>query len=218
MLSKSQFIRGLQCHKSLWLYRHRPEERTPPSPYLQAIFDRGTNYGLLAQDLIPGGTLVPFDGLSYQEQVEKTQQLIAAGVETIYEATFLYEDMFVKVDIFHRGPGGWELYEVKSSFQAKDVYVNDIAVQFYTSKGTGTAPVRAVLVLMNEENKGRLDLPVTELFRCVDVTAEVQEKQAMVVAEIARQKMTLSGDEPQIVPGGQCHRPYGCDFRKYCTK
>jgi len=29
-LSKSQYLRGLQCHKSLWLYKHRPELRAKP--------------------------------------------------------------------------------------------------------------------------------------------------------------------------------------------
>jgi hypothetical protein len=29
-LSKSQYIRGLQCHKSLWLYNHKLELRDKP--------------------------------------------------------------------------------------------------------------------------------------------------------------------------------------------
>jgi len=48
-LSKSQFLRGLQCCKSLWLYRNRPELRTPPDEAQQAIFETGTNVGIRAQ-------------------------------------------------------------------------------------------------------------------------------------------------------------------------
>ncbi len=29
-LSKSQFIKGLQCHKALWLYKNKREFQTPP--------------------------------------------------------------------------------------------------------------------------------------------------------------------------------------------
>lgn len=217
MLSKSQFIRGLQCHKSLWLYRHRPAERTPPPPHLQAIFDRGTDYGIVAQQLFPEGVLVPFEGLSYAEQVDRTQALIAAGVRTIYEATFLHDGLFVKVDILHRGPAGWELYEVKSSCRRKEVFVNDAAVQCHAVTGSGIELVRSALVLMNEGAAGRPELSVEELFRCEDVTAEVRAKQSWVARELARQKrLLLESNEPAIAPGGHCHRPYACDFKAYC--
>ena len=60
-LSKSQYLRGLQCHKNLWLYRHRPELATPPSPSLQAIFDQGHEVGELAWKRFPGGVLIKED-------------------------------------------------------------------------------------------------------------------------------------------------------------
>lgn len=218
MLSKSQFIRGLQCPKSLWLYRHHPELRTAPSPFLQAIFDRGTDYGILAQQLFPEGVLVPFEGLSYDEQVDRTTELIADGVKAIYEATFLHDGLFVKVDILHRGPTGWELYEVKSACKCKDVFVNDIAVQVHAASGAGVDPVRSVLVLMNEENKGRADMPVAELFRFEDVSDEVRMRQPWVAEELVRLKQLLAEDVPDIATGGHCHRPYSCDFKAYCEK
>ena len=217
MLSKTQFIRGLQCHKSLWLYRHRYHLRTPPSAALQAVFDRGTDYGILAQQLFPGGIEVPFDGLRFEEQAERTRQLIADGVTTIYEATFLYDDLFVKVDILHRGAAGWEVCEVKSAAKCKEVFVNDIAVQFHAAQGAGLAPVKAALILLDEAGKGRPGATVAELFRQEDVTAAVLEKQPWIVAEIAEQKQLLAGEEPAIAMGTQCHRPYNCDFREYCS-
>jgi len=58
LLSKSQFLRGLQCRKSLWLYRNKPELRTPPDEALQAIFETGTNVGIRAQKLFPGRTVL----------------------------------------------------------------------------------------------------------------------------------------------------------------
>ena len=53
--SKSQFIRGLQCYKSLWLYKYKPELREEPDEAAQAIFDTGTEVGVLALQLFPGG-------------------------------------------------------------------------------------------------------------------------------------------------------------------
>ena len=54
-LSKSTFIRGLQCEKSLYLYKHHYNLKDPVSPQLQAIFNQGHRVGELAQGLFPGG-------------------------------------------------------------------------------------------------------------------------------------------------------------------
>ena len=60
-LSKSQYMRGLQCHKSLWLFKFKHELREKPGPEQQAVFDSGTEVGILAQQLFPGGVNIEFD-------------------------------------------------------------------------------------------------------------------------------------------------------------
>ena len=51
-LSKSTFLRGLQCHKSLYLYKNFYKLRDEISSSQQAIFNQGTNVGILAQELL----------------------------------------------------------------------------------------------------------------------------------------------------------------------
>ena len=50
-LYKSTFIRGLQCEKSLYLYKHHYKLKDPTPTSLKVVFDQGTNIGLLAQEL-----------------------------------------------------------------------------------------------------------------------------------------------------------------------
>ena len=44
-LSKSQYLRGLQCHKSLWLLKEDKIKPKAPSESSQVIFDEGTRSG-----------------------------------------------------------------------------------------------------------------------------------------------------------------------------
>ena len=104
-LSKSLYMRGLQCHKSLYLDRHQPELRAAPSPELEALWKSGHEVGDFAHMLFPGGVVVPFDGLTKDEQLAKTQQEIDRGTKAIYEATFSYNEVFVKADIIVRNRG-----------------------------------------------------------------------------------------------------------------
>ena len=85
ILSKSTFIRGIQCHKSLYLYQNEKKLRDPVSDQHQAIFDQGTNVGLLAQKLFTGGIdCSPENFWNSQESVVKTKAAIeAAGGEAV---------------------------------------------------------------------------------------------------------------------------------------
>lgn len=216
MLSKSRFVRGLQCHKSLWLYNHRPELREKPSASQQAIFDSGAEVGILAQQLFPGGELIPYTGLTLREQIDQTQKAISAGGSTIYEATFLYDDIFVKVDILQRAVDGWELYEVKSATGCKEVFLNDIAVQFHVVEGSGLFVARAYLVHINNEYVRRGRIKVGQLFSRLDVSHEVHLRQPDIKTEVARQKAMLDSNEPVIDIGPHCEDPYPCDFKSHC--
>ena len=71
-----------------------------------------------------------------------TKELILQGAEAIYEAAFIYEQTFCKVDILHRAEDGWELYEVKSSTGSKDVYLGRQAE--LTLKGSDPDPLDKV--------------------------------------------------------------------------
>ena len=55
LLSKSTFVRGLQCEKSLYLHKNNFNLKDTPSISLKTIFEQGTSIGLLAQHLFPNG-------------------------------------------------------------------------------------------------------------------------------------------------------------------
>ena len=112
-LSKSLYMTGLQCHKALWLHKYQPELKDEQSSEQEAMFDFGAEVGRYAQELFPGGILVPYGDLSHSQQLAMTQNAISNGASTIYEGAFSYNDVFIKADILHLGPDGWELYEVK---------------------------------------------------------------------------------------------------------
>ena len=99
-LSKSTFIRGLQCEKSLYLYKHHYKLKDPISTSLQAVFDQGTNIGLLAQELFPNGVdASPENHFKMVESARKTLAFITEGESIIYEATFIYNDVLAALDI-----------------------------------------------------------------------------------------------------------------------
>src|ERR1035437_2241462 len=100
ILSKSTFMYGCQCPKRLYLHKFQPDLRNPEEEEGQSIFASGTNVGVLARDLFPGGVNAePPDSFSYHISVEQTQKLIKEGATIIYEAAFNYEGVMCAIDI-----------------------------------------------------------------------------------------------------------------------
>ena len=215
-LSKSLFIKGLQCHKLLFLDRYQPELRDEVSEGQQALFESGTDVGILARDLFPGGVEVPYEGLSHQEQLDMTAVEIRKGTKTLYEATFSYNNVFMKADILHKRERGWELYEVKQSTQVKDVHANDVALQYFVLTGAGIPVSKVFLVHINNEYVRHGEIEVEKLFAIEDITDRVKGKQTFVAQELAKMRNMLNGSLPAIDIGAWCDDPYECDFKGHC--
>ena len=137
-LSKSTFIKGVQCEKALYLHKFNSELADEISQQQQAVFQTGTNIGILAQELFPGGIdASPKDYTKYFESFKYTQQLIDEGVEIIYEAGFCFDYVMCFIDILVKENGKWHAYEVKSSTKVSETYIIDASLQYYIMKNSG---------------------------------------------------------------------------------
>ena len=215
-LSKSLYTRGLQCHKSLYLHKYRPELRTEPTAALKALWRNGHVVGDFAHRLFPGGVNVPFDGLTKEEQLSKTRKEIDRGTSVIYEATFSFDGVFVKADILVRSRGYWDLYEVKSTTSAKEQHLDDVAVQYYVLAGSGIPLHKAFLVHLDNSYVRKGNIVPEALFVLQDITAEVRQKQASIPETLAEMREMLRGKEPGIDIGPHCSDLYDCDFMGHC--
>ncbi|AEG31328.1 DUF2779 domain-containing protein [Thiomicrospira cyclica] len=215
MLSKSQYIRGLQCHKSLWLLKHRPELRAKPDAEEQALFDTGNTVGDLACQLFPGGVEIKFDPQSFDDMIEQTRQLIADGVEVIYEAAFKQNGIFAMADILVKNGDVWDVYEVKSSTSVKGYHYNDAAVQWVALSEVLTLG-RIHIVHLNNQYIRQGELDIQQLFTIDDITANVLTLVDGVPEYLAEMEAMLKADEPQILIGTHCDDPHSCDFKSHC--
>lgn len=220
-LSKSLYIRGLQCTKSLWLKKYKPEVLTPPDKQALAIFETGDKVGTLACEIFPDGKEIPFEGTTFDEKIALTQQWMDEGITNIYEATFNYDNILVMVDILHiNDDGSVEIYEVKSSTEVKDVYLHDASIQYYVLSGLGYKVKSTNIVYINNKYVRDDTLEIDKLFTILDVSDEVKELQEDIPTYLAHFRKQLSNKdiEPEIDIGKHCENPYECDAKAYCWK
>lgn len=217
LLSKSAFLRGLQCRKSLHMHRYHPELRDELSESQEAVFLRGHEVGKLAQGLFPGGEDSSPEGFDYAGAVRRTEELIKGGARVIYEAAFLHEGVLCLADILVKRRKAWNLYEVKSSTGLKEVYLPDVALQYYVINGTGLQISGTSIVHLNNEYVRRGELELNKLFAIQSVFDESREMQEDIIYQVEDLKKILARKRiPEIDIGPHCFDPYECDFQGHC--
>ncbi len=220
LLSKTSFLKSVQCQKAFFLYKNHYNLKDPISAEKQSVFNRGNKVGTLAQSLFPNGIDVsPTHVFKYAESVVKTKELIESGQEVIYEAAFIFDSTLVALDILVKRESKWFAYEVKSSLKISQAYVMDACLQYYVIKNC--LPELEDISLVNLNDKYRLGdvLDVQNLFKITSVKKDAEKNSEFIKHQIALAKATHYKQElPKVNIGEQCFSPYSCDFMGTCWK
>lgn len=213
---------GLQCPLRLYNDVYRRDLATPWSDTQQAIFDRGTAIGELAQQRYPGGVLVGFKPWERAPAIAATRKLLDdPAVPAIYEAAIEHRGVFVRVDVLVRNGDGWDLVEVKASTQAeKEVFQLDAAIQYWVLTGAGLTVHRAGVLVLNRDYVypgGEYDL--SALFRLGDATEFCREMHGQIDQQVDEFHRLLAGENPpEIGVGDHCFSPYECPYYGHCSE
>ncbi|PLW98060.1 MAG: hypothetical protein C0593_06870 [Marinilabiliales bacterium] len=219
-LSKSTYIRGLQCTKSLYLHKKRPFLRDKLPPEQRARFTRGHSIGELAHNLFPGGVnMAPKSPSQYPKAVVNTLDEIKKETPVIYEATFQHMKTLVMLDILTRENGKYYGYEVKSSLKISDTYLKDTALQYWVITNSGITLEDFFLITVNPEYKRKEPIVAEDYFIKTSVLEKILPMQEGIEERVT--KFIALFDEPHSPRkkiGPQCNTPYPCDFRGLCWK
>lgn len=219
-ISKSQYLRGLQCPKALWYYRHRPDLMPEAPDSRQALFDAGHEVGHLAQQYFTGGVEITEPFHAVDQAIATTQTAVAGGVAVLYEATAVSPDgAFSRIDILKKAPGGdrWDLIEVKMATGVKDYHLDDMALQRYAFTGAGYNIRKSILMHINGRYVRSGGLNLQSLFTLENCTAEVKARMADVGEKVAALIQVINQDqEPAVAPGDHCYTPFECDYTGHC--
>jgi len=221
ILSKSTYIKGEQCEKALFLFKNRPFLRDKLSMEQRAKFKRGTDVGILAQQLFPGGiNMTPGSPTQFSKKAAETlKNLTNPAINVMYEAVFQYDDTLIMLDIIVRDGDRWRAIEVKSSLSISQTYMKDAALQYYVLKGCEVPLSDIQLMYINADYVKNGDLDLSQLFVFQSVKDYAEQYQEVIAKNIAHFKDIIKQPHsPKIPIGNQCDTPYRCEFHGHCWK
>ncbi|RYE00397.1 MAG: hypothetical protein EOP54_00395 [Sphingobacteriales bacterium] len=206
-------IKGMQCERYLYLLKYKPKEKTPHDTLILQKFASGKSFEATFKDTFPGGTEVDkvlgkdiyAIGASFTKAVFEQKQAV-----TLFEACFLYRQTLIMADVCRlHEDGSFDIYEVKNGTEVKEVFIRDMAIQYYVIKNARPGLAHFYLVLNDGEDgfwvKDMTGLLEAELDRFEELIPRLLE-------------ILLLAEEPAVAIGEQCHKPYDCEYIAYCSK
>ena len=222
-ISKSQYVRGLQCNKALWLYHNRKDLQLEPSSAKKDILDTGNLIGKLAMDNYPAGVEVTNEYWDINGAIKATNMYIEDGNNIIFEATAMHPitGAYSKIDILKRVENTdlWDLIEVKSSTQVKEYHKDDLAFQYYVFNNSGYKIRYSYMMLIDSSYERNGDIDPENILRLIDISEDVKDKQDKV-NKITNKLCNSLSESKELTEqiGEKCHNPFECDFKSYCWK
>lgn len=226
LLSKSKYIRGLQCERALWLDVHEPRLARYTAEQMRR-FDRGRDFEYAFKSTFP-------DGIDLSAELKRNVDAYPArtaelldlrpGTDTktvLFEAGFQYDDVLVLADVVcQRDDGSLDIYEVKSGTTLSETYCRDAALQHYVI--SHCRRVNSFSIVYNgldgvngANGQGGQDGP----FAIVDLTAELAAEGDRIAVNIAEMKTIVRATaEPDTPTGQHCLTPYACPYQHHCAQ
>lgn len=214
LLSKSKYIRGLQCDRALWLDVFNPRLARYTAEQMRR-FDRGREFEYVFKDTFPHGIDISAElKRNVDAYPELTAMYLDKGEEVdLFEAGFLYDDVLVLADVVHQNPDSTlDIYEVKSGTALSETYKRDAALQHYVISHCRS--INKFCVVYN----GADGVNGSNGFNVVDLTEELVEQHDEISRNIATMKDILSHGEPATPTGQHCLEPYACPYQHYCVQ
>ena len=209
LLSKSKYIRGLQCDRALWLDVFNPRLARYTAEQMRR-FDRGRDFEYAFKATFP-------DGIDLSTELKRnvdayparTAELLDKGDGVaLFEAGFLYDDVLVLADVVQQCEDGTlDIYEVKSGTALSDTYRRDAALQHYVI--SHCRKINTFSIVYANPDGG---------FIKEELSAALQEQHGEIEKNIAAMKDILRHGEPATPTGQHCLEPYACPYQHYCAQ
>ena len=215
LLTKSDYLDGLQCFKYLWVMLNEPDRIPEPDTSTQHRIDQGHLVGEWAKKLFPDGIDIPAD--DFKDNLRQTEELLNKR-KPLFEAGFMVDNTFSRIDVLKPvSKDEWDIIEVKSSTKVKGVDIHDVSFQRYCCEKYGLKIRNCYLLHINNMYIKQSEIDPKGLLTSTDITVEVDEAMNGIQKRIDNLFSAIVARKCSAVNiGEQCSSPYDCPLKEEC--
>jgi hypothetical protein len=215
LLTKSNYLIGLQCPKYLWIKLNEEDKIPAYDAATLHKFDEGHLVDGLAKKFFPKGIDIPTE--DFMVNIKKTKEFIAQG-KLLFGAGILYNRIYSRLDILAPTKNdSWNIIEVKSSTKVKPEHFDDVSFQKYCCEKAGLKIGKCLLMHVNNEYIKQGEIDTNKFFSTEDITTEVDATIKGIEQRIDGMFEALDSSKcPDISISKKCDTPYECPLKECC--
>jgi hypothetical protein len=214
LLTKSNYLLGLQCPKLLWVTKNDKQRLPEHDEITLKKFSDGHILGELATKVFPEGENIPDD--NFMENLRNTKKLIAKRIP-LFEPAFMIDGLYSRADVLVPvNEDEWDIVEVKSATRVKNTNLHDVAFQKYVYEKAGLKIRKCFLMYINNQYVRDGEIEPSELFVQTEISEKVEEFSEEIESRIEEMKNIISNEEPICKIGISCKDPYDCAIKEEC--
>ena len=217
VISKSSYLRNIQCPKLLWHFVNTPDLFPEPEASQEAVFNQAAEVRLLARRLFASG-IEPTRGSRDFDYLTQSTFSVLSLRKPVFAGAFAACGARCRVDVLTpSGRSGWDIVEIKSTTSTKDIHLHDLAFQAWVLAKAGLAINKIFLMHINPDYVLAGEVDPQCFFTKIDVTTQVSQLTSDVGANLsAMQKIIRRTEPPEIKIGSRCDDPYPCPLHESC--
>jgi len=209
LLTKSRYVLGLKCLRSLWYSANKPSEIPKPSPASLHRMEQGIWVGEKAQVLWKGIDCGARGNIA--KELSNTQEALKKRVP-LFEAGFQVGDCYARADVLLPVEGAWDLIEVKSGTHVKEEHIHDVAFQKFIYERAGLKIRNCFLMHTNKDFVKDGSIDWKKFFGIFDITEEVNTALTLV-PDLVEELLTIMRNDK---PPSRCETPKKCEAPSLC--
>ena len=217
-LSKTAYLKGIQCSKHLWLYTHDRSKATKPDIDTQKKFDAGHNFeDSFRYGRFPEGINLKDECKRFWDIPDATKDLLSKHTDIVlFEAGIIVDNTLILIDILEKKGDLINLYEIKNTTKLSKVIIDDLELQYTIAHAFFGKKLNAFNVVYwkvdNSKERESSQIVVSNKIE------DLKNKKSVVVNRLNAFKRILDNEIPNIDMGEQCTKPYRCPFIEFCQK
>jgi len=215
VLTKSNYLLGLQCAKLLWVKTHDKTRIPDPDEFAMYRFGVGDEMEKIAKSIFSGGIEIPHE--DFLENLRLSEEYLKERIP-LFEPSFKFGQLFSRADVLVPiGEDEWDIVEIKSATKVKEINVHDVSFQKYIYENCGLKIRKCFLMHINRAYIRKEEIEPEKFFTLSDISSEVKNISEKLEERIAKMLEIINSEkEPGYEIGGHCSNPYECPMKKEC--
>ncbi|MBT3642842.1 DUF2779 domain-containing protein [archaeon] len=215
VLTKSNYLLGLQCSKLLWVKLYDKTRIPAPDDFAMYRFGTGMRTEDMAKTLFPDGIDIPRE--DFLENLKQSTELLKKRVP-LFEPSFKFDQLYSRGDVLVPvNEDEWDIVEMKSATKVKEVNLHDVSFQKYVYEKCGLKIRKSFVMHINRDYERSGDLDISKLFVQTEVTEDIKKLEVGIKERIETMLEIVNSKEiPKYIIGSHCTDPYECPIKREC--